>query len=131
DRSNDRRHNRTNGGFFMIGFYAAGAMGQSAGPPPPAVSTWDPALKGADIALSNGDLDAAKAAAGYQSVFGTTGHSSGRRAFEVMVTARPSASSILIGIADKTNPTPILSTYIGNTGGSVEALGYNDFISGT
>src|SRR5690606_26212538 len=79
----------------------------------------------------NGDLDAAKAAAGYQSVFGTTGHSSGRRAFEVMVTARPSASSILIGIADKTNPTPILSTYIGNTGGSVEALGYNDFISGT
>ena len=101
-------------------------MMAGASAPPPAASTFDPALKGANIVLSNGNLDATKAAAGYQTVYGTQGRSSGRYAFEVLVTARPSISTILIGIADKTNSASVLTTYIGNNGGPVETLGYND-----
>lgn len=106
-------------------------MMAGASTPPPAGSTFDPALKGANVVLSNGDLDATKAAAGYQTVYGTQGRSSGRYAFEILVTARPSASSILIGIADKTNSAGVIATFLGNNSGPVETAGYNDFISGS
>lgn len=94
--------------------------------PPPAGSTFDPSLKGADIVLSNGNLDATKASAGYQTVYTTQGRSSGRYAFEMIVTSRPSASSILIGFADKTNSAGVLVTFLGNNSGPVETTGFND-----
>lgn len=96
------------------------------GAPPPAGSTWDPALKGANIVLSNGDMDATKVASGYQTVYGTQGRSSGRYAFEVLVTAKPSISTILIGIADKTNSAGVIATFLGNNSGPLQTLGYND-----
>jgi hypothetical protein len=103
----------------------AGASG-----PPPTASTFDPSLKGASIVLSNSDRDATKAGAGYQTVYGTQGRSSGRYAFEMLVTARPSVSTILIGFADKTNTAGVLATYLGNNSGPVETVGYNDEASG-
>jgi hypothetical protein len=99
----------------------AGASG-----PPPTASTFDPSLKGASIVLSNGNLDATKAGSGYQTVYTTQGRSSGRYAFEMIVTARPSASSILIGFADKTNSAGVLVTFLGNNSGPVETTGFND-----
>ncbi len=92
---------------------------------PPVVSTFDPALKGASIALSNGNLDATKAGSGYQTVYTTQGRSSGRYAFEMIVTARPSASSILVGFADKTNSAGVLGTFLGSNSGPVETTGFN------
>lgn len=102
------------------------AMMAGGSAPPPAGSTFDPSLKGASVVLSNANLDATKAAAGYQTVYGTQGRSSGRYAFEVLVTERPSISTILIGIADKTNSAGVIVTYLGNNGGPEQTLGYND-----
>lgn len=90
-------------------------------------STFDPSLKGAAITLSNGDLDAIKTTSGYQTVYGTQGRSSGHYAFEMTVLANPNPSAILIGIADKTDPTSVIGTYLGDNSGSVETLGYNDY----
>lgn len=89
-------------------------------------SGWDPSLKGTNISLSNGNLDATKSGSGYQSVYGTNGRSSGRYAFEFVVTAIPSVSALLVGIADKTNSALMITSYIGNSSGPVEAFGLND-----
>jgi hypothetical protein len=89
--------------------------------------TWDSATKGAGITLSNSDRDASKAAGGYETVYGLVGRSSGRYAFEILVVTRPSASSMLIGIADKSNTANITASFLGNNGGtSQESIGYND-----
>lgn len=86
---------------------------------------FDPALHGVNVVLSNGDQDATKAGAGYQTTYGIVGHSSGRHAFEMLVTAWPSVSSLLIGIADKTNSSAVIATYLG-TSGTTESIGYNE-----
>lgn len=88
-------------------------------------STWDASLKGANVILSNSDLDATKAGAGYQSVYGTQGRSAGRYAFEIITTAQSALSTLSIGIADKTNTAGVIATYLGNNGGPVETVGYN------
>lgn len=95
--------------------------------PPVALSTFDPSLKGAGISLSNGNLDATKATAGYQSVFGIQSRSSGHFAFEMIVLANPAPSAILIGIADKTNAAGVIATYLGDNAGPLQTLGYNDY----
>lgn len=93
--------------------------------PPPAASTWDAALKGANVVLSNGDLDATKAGSGYQSVYGTQGRSSGRYAFEIVTTVQSALSTLSMGIADKTNAAGVIATFLGNNAGPVETIGYN------
>lgn len=93
---------------------------------PPPGSTFDPSLKGANIVLSDGDRTATKAGSGYQSVYGTLGHGAGHYAFAVEVVALPTASSILIGIADKTNAAAMIATFVGNNSGPVEAYSFND-----
>jgi hypothetical protein len=94
----------------------------------PPISTWDPAVKGVDITLSNGNRDATKSTASYATVYGLAGRNSGRYAFEVIVTARPSASTMLVGIADKTNTAAILASFLGNQSGATfeNSAGYND-----
>lgn len=101
-------------------------IAESAYTPPPAGSGWDPSLKGTSVTLSNGDLDAAKAGAGYETVYGTQGRSSGRYAFEIVTTVLPSLSTLLVGVADKTNTAGMLITFIGNNSGPVEAIGWNN-----
>lgn len=93
--------------------------------PPPAASTWDPSLKGANVVLSNSDLDATKSGSGYQSVYGTQGRSSGRYAFEIITTVQSALSTISMGIADKTNTAGVIVTFLGNNSGPVEVVGYN------
>lgn len=98
----------------------------SAYTPPPTGSGWDPSLKGTNVTLSNGDLDAAKAGAGYETVYGTQGRSSGRYAFEIVTTVLPALSTLMVGVADKTNTAGMLVTFIGNNSGPVEAIGWNN-----
>jgi hypothetical protein len=64
-------------------------------------STWNPADKGASVVLSGGNLIAAKAAAGYQSVRGTISKSSGNRYFEITaVNTSGGAIPLIVGVAD-------------------------------
>jgi hypothetical protein len=60
-------------------------------------STWNPADKGANVVLSNGNITAAKAGSGYESVRGVNGKSSGKRYFEVTVIDQ---TILLVGVAD-------------------------------
>lgn len=46
--------------------------------------TWDPANKGPDVVLSNGNADAQWSGGGWQSVRGTAGHNAGLRQFEIL-----------------------------------------------
>lgn len=102
---------------FLINPYAFGSS--------VVASTWDPSLKGANVVLSNGNLDATKAASGYQSVYGTVGRNSGRYAFEIITTAQSALSTLSMGIADKTNTAGVIVTFLGNNAGPVETVGYN------
>ncbi|WP_298580621.1 hypothetical protein [uncultured Luteimonas sp.] len=116
----------------MIPLGILAAADRSTAVPPPAGSTFDPALKGASIALSNGNLDATKAGSGYQTVYTTQGRSAGVYAFEMLMPVRPSLSAAMVGIADKTNSGSVIGTYLGTS--YVETLGLNDdsgsFVSG-
>jgi len=73
--------------------------------------TWDPGNKGANISLSNGNLDASNTTAGFQSARSSIGKTSGKCYAEVTVTAS-TATNIIIGFL---NQTASLSTYVGNS----------------
>ena len=108
----------------MIGFYAAGAMG-GGGAPLPIGTTWDGSLMGSGITLSSGDMIATKAAAGWASVYGTTGKASGKWQVEYVYLTGAGTNRPMAGLADKTNASNVLATYIGNPSASVqESLGY-------
>lgn len=107
----------------MIGFYAAGAMGSGGSPMP--VTTWDPALKGAGITLSESDMRATKGTAGWQTAYATVGKSSGKWQFEVVFLAGTSTNRPFAAIADKTNSANVILFYAGNNAvGVQESVGY-------
>lgn len=76
------------------------------------VSTWNPADKDADVALSNGDRDANVVAAAAGSVRGTLGRSTGKYYFEITIIGSSIAYS---GLADGSFS---LATYVGNSANS-------------
>jgi hypothetical protein len=90
-----------------------------------AQNTFDAAAKGANITLSNGNLDAAKTAGGgYQTVLASKGVSTGKWQFEMETVVFDSGTSgPVIGIADKSNLSSVLASYLGDNSGSVEAIG--------
>jgi hypothetical protein len=62
---------------------------------------WNPLDKGPNVVLSNSNLTATKAAAGFQTVRGCISKSSGKRYFEInVVVASSSPTGILAGVAD-------------------------------
>lgn len=90
---------------------------------PVAPSTWNPSDKGANVILSNGDLTATKAAAGYQSVRGVSGKSSGVRYFELVVGA--DSNSLILGVASST--FGLTGRYLGeNNAGAKKSAGRAD-----
>ena len=72
--------------------------------------TWNPSDKGANITLSNGNLDATGATA-FHSVRATTSRSSGKKYFEILLVAADASGSI-IGAMDGSGT---LTTYVGNS----------------
>lgn len=106
--------------------FAAMRMRNPVSAPPPAGSTWDPAAKGAAIALSNGNLTAAGSSSGvFNTVYGTLGKSSGKWQYEIVIDGGTAAERPLASMADKTNVANLLGTYTGNSGATVkESLGY-------
>ena len=90
------------------------------GTPPVVGSTWDSAAKGAGVVLSSGDKVATKTTAGWQTVLGALGRSSGKYQFEITVVVGSELASPLIGIADKSNLATVLGTYLGNNGMTVK-----------
>jgi hypothetical protein len=91
-------------------------------PPVVAVTTWDSGAMGSGIALSSGDLHAAKAGGGWATVFGTMGKGAGKWQFEIV--GRSATIYMFAGIADKSNLAGALATYIGDNSGVVETAGY-------
>lgn len=84
-------------------------------------STWDAAAKGANVVLSNGNLDATNAGA-WQTVLGTNGKSaSGKYQFQITWPTLPGGNPI-VGIADRANLAAKVATYCGN--GQAEAIGH-------
>lgn len=73
--------------------------------------TWDAANKGANVVLSNNNLDASVTTAGFQSTRSTIGKTSGKCYAEVTVTVS-TATNIIIGLV---NQTASMSTYAGNS----------------
>jgi len=77
-------------------------------------STWNPSDKGANITLSNGNLDATGSGSTFHSVRGTQSRASGKRYFEVLLTTYTAANPV-IGIGDGSFS---LTTFIGNSANS-------------
>lgn len=91
-------------------------MMMAGGPPPPVGTTWDPSYKGPNITLTNSNIDAARIGTGLQTVFGTTGRSSGKYQFEIVQLGGTTTARPIMGVADKTNGVAMQGSYIGNTG---------------
>lgn len=87
--------------------------------PPEADVTWNPSDKGADVVLSNGNLDAASTAAAPWTGTGvraTVGRSAGKRYFEVYVVSNTSPDTSMHGLA---KADWSLNSYPGNTATSL------------
>lgn len=75
---------------------------------PPAGNYWNPADKGADVTLANGDTEASNVSSTYQSVRSVTAHSTGKRYAEFVVNMTGADSNI--GLM---NASADLSQYVG------------------
>lgn len=76
--------------------------------------TWNPSDKGANISLSNGNLDAAGGGGVWNSVRATVGHSSGKRYFEILMTVF--TTHLIVGLADSSF---VLSSFLGTSSNSI------------
>lgn len=86
---------------------------------------WDSSAKGANIVLSNGNMDATGGIGAFQTVYGTSGKASGKWQFEIIHISGISTARAIAGLADKTNSANLLATYCGNNGATVkESIGY-------
>lgn len=93
---------------------------------PAAVTRWDSSAKGANITLSDSDRVALRSGGtGWQTVYGTTGKSSGKWQFEVVFLAGTLSNRPFASLADKINLANLLNSYTGNADATVaESLGY-------
>jgi len=88
-------------------------------------STWSSVTKGAEVTLSSGSRTATKSSEGWQSVLGSRGRSAGRYQFELSVVVGSELASPLMGIADMSNTSAVLATYLGNSGANCkESVAY-------
>jgi hypothetical protein len=84
--------------------------------------TWNPSDKGANITLSNGNLDAEGSGAIYHAVRATTSHSTGKRYYEVLIVAGS------VGIPGYADSGASLTTFIGNSNiGAGQGINTGDF----
>ncbi|KAB2850822.1 MAG: hypothetical protein F9K44_03635, partial [Hyphomicrobiaceae bacterium] len=83
-----------------------------------AAVAWDPAKKGANITLSNGDLDAVSVGAGFNLVLGTVGRTSGKHYFEIEVVAYSTTPNYFVNGVGTTPPGAYDGTYVGQYGSS-------------
>ena len=74
---------------------------------------WDPAKKSGNITLSNGNLDAISAAAGFNLVLGSQGRSTGKCYFELEIVAYDGANQNFFVFGVGTVPTGAYETYPG------------------
>lgn len=84
-------------------------------------ATWDPANKGVNTTLSNGNLTASNSTAGADTTFAAIGKTSGKWYFEVTVS---SSSALALGVANGSQTT---SQYPGQTANAI-GYGYNGLI---
>lgn len=86
--------------------------------------TWDPANKGANITLSNGNLDADGATA-FNTVRSTLGKSAGKYYAELLVNTYSGGGNLIVGFVDG---SASLTTYAGNSakgrGGQLNGTSY-------
>lgn len=95
----------------------------AAAAPAPTYATWNPADKGANIVLSNGDLSATNASLGsWHSVRATLAKSTGKWQFEVTIDASVGAAAIAIGVA---NSSANISNYVGSDANGWSYYGAN------
>lgn len=93
--------------------------------PPSTGTAWDPSSKGAEIVLTNGNIDAENATGVWRTVYGTTGRSSGKYAYEIVFLAGSAATRPFASVADKTNMANVQATYTGNSSfNTKESAGY-------
>lgn len=95
---------------------------------PSAVVTWDPSNKGANITLSNGNLDA-DGATSFNTVRSTTGKSTGKWYGELLVNTYSGGGNLVVGVV---NSAAGFTTYIGNSGGGRGGqLNATSYVSGS
>lgn len=86
-------------------------------------SVWNSADMGPNVTLSNGDKTASKSGAGYQSVRGSVGKSSGKRYFEITAVFANVTNNLLVGIADAS--FTLSGRYLGESNaGAKKSAGY-------
>ena len=82
--------------------------------PQPAVAgtTWDSAAKGTNLSLSNADLDATATSGGFSSVRATSGKTTGKKYFEILVVTQTGPGEVFAGVSDDaTTSTTTLNNF--------------------